>query len=258
MNQETDQFSVFHLTRGHSDKDLRTQNMPRLEGTTLFCMAVLVDKVCRTGPCILTQRLLSKNDTESKGWLLWLFDLVLESRIRNRGLTGYDLFLTIVSLLVMEGTVTKREPTTILRLLVVDMEYFCEIRRGLKRAEFADGLCKELSAAQTDGLLMQCAWSYSRAFREGKLNRRESQDMLIYLRVLLAVNKLCIAYTNAGHVGLLPPLAQVGDIVGVIQGFSLPAILRKSGNDHVFVGACHMPGYMEGEAAVMLQKEKPG
>jgi hypothetical protein len=250
--------AMFDRTRFSSDKGLFAQNtrLPKLEGPALCCIAILVDEVCRVGPLLRTKQYHVENDVESQGWLLWFFDCVVESRASKQGLIGYNLFLAMIKVIADESQLSHEESAKMLELLVADLAYHCETHRGLRRAEFANQLCKELSQPETDDLLGRSEWSYSRTFREGKLGTMDmarTADSLLYRKILVAVNKLCIAFMISGLIGLLPPLAQAGDIVGVIIGFTLPVVLRKNENGYRFVGPCHVPGIMDGEAGDMLQ-----
>jgi hypothetical protein len=142
-----------------------------------------------------------------------------------------------------------------LEMIVADLEYLCDTRGDLQRADFAAKLFKELLSSQTDDLLRRSNWSYARARDNGSLFQipDRTPDVFLYLTAMDRSNKLCMAFTSSGYAGLLPPLAQIGDFVGVIKGFSLPVVLQKSGNGYSFVGPCHRPGYMKGEATEMLQ-----
>jgi hypothetical protein len=247
-------FAYFHHTFGHSNKNMGTRNMPHVEGSALCCTTILVDKVCRIGPLLLTYSSLKGKCYQSNEWLLQLFDCVVDSKADDQGPSGYDLFFKVSKLLSNMSKLSHKDSTRMLEMMVAELEYLCETQRDLQRAEFTAQLCKGLSSSQADDLLRRSDWSYSSAAQDGiEGDYTRFADLMLYGDVVRRVNKLCIAFTASGCVGLLPPLARVDDLVGVIEGYSLPVILRKFGNDYAFVGPCYIPGYLEGEAADMLQ-----
>jgi hypothetical protein len=248
-------FAIFDSKLGFNDRNLRAKDMPYNEGPILYCKPILVDEVHRIGPVLHLRKPVGKKLDGSEDWLLQLFDCVVESQADSRGPTGFDLFSEICKLLSEKGKISRQGSTRFLEIIVADLEYLCDTRRDLQRADFAAKLFKEPTPSQTDDLLRRSDWSYARARDNGTIfeNQNRVSDPRLYTKVAFAVSKLCIAFTTSGQVGLLPPLAQVVDIVGVIKGFSLPVVLRKSGDGYSFIGPCHMPGYMKGEAAEMLQ-----
>ncbi|KAF2867066.1 hypothetical protein BDV95DRAFT_610949 [Massariosphaeria phaeospora] len=58
-------------------------------------------------------------------------------------------------------------------------------------------------------------------------------------------NGLSFATTESGLLGIVPPLTQPGDIVCVLDGFSLPVVLRKNDDHYVLVGACRVPQILD-------------
>jgi len=68
---------------------------------------------------------------------------------------------------------------------------------------------------------------------------------------LLADRKLLV--TKEGYFGLAPTLTQVGDIVVILLGCSMPVILRPhTDNAYRLVGGCYIDGMMDGEAMQKL------
>jgi hypothetical protein len=70
------------------------------------------------------------------------------------------------------------------------------------------------------------------------------------------LHNLRLARTNLGYVGLFPPLSQASDLLCILDGFSVPVVLRKSGDGYEHVGACYVPGLMEGEARKLRQDSR--
>ena len=61
--------------------------------------------------------------------------------------------------------------------------------------------------------------------------------------------------TEKGHMGLAPPAVAEGDLVCLLDGFSIPCLLRRHGPDHyVLVGSCYVTGYSHGEPLLSLRK----
>jgi hypothetical protein len=251
--QRKDAFAFFDHNFGHNIKTLWDCDMPHTEGPTLCCMTTLIDEVRHVGPALYTCRAFQGEHDEPHEWLLQLFDCVVASRSDDRGPIGYGLFFEISKLFCERSRSSQQESVRVLEMMVADLGYVCETRRHLRRAEFTAQLCKELSTNQTHDLLRRSDWSHAQAIAERSVLARVA-DAILYSLVLSKVNKLCLTFTTSGCVGLLPTFAQVGDLVGVIKGYSLPVILRKSGDGYVLVGPCHMTaGYMQGEAIEMLQ-----
>ncbi|KAF2444066.1 hypothetical protein P171DRAFT_432149 [Karstenula rhodostoma CBS 690.94] len=68
--------------------------------------------------------------------------------------------------------------------------------------------------------------------------------------VLGAYTSRCLTTLDTGHFGLAPYTAERGDRVFVLQGCSLPVVLRPVGDSGQFkvVGECFVDGYWNGEA----------
>ncbi|KAI1366526.1 heterokaryon incompatibility protein-domain-containing protein [Xylaria arbuscula] len=74
--------------------------------------------------------------------------------------------------------------------------------------------------------------------------------------------RLCV--TKSGYIGLVPPLARVGDVVSILHGGDAPYLVRPGTNPAVrdemgvlrcrLVGECYMHGMMDGEM-VKLERE---
>lgn len=57
-----------------------------------------------------------------------------------------------------------------------------------------------------------------------------------------------LVLTKKGYLGLGPTNAQIGDLVCILYGCSVPVIIRKYGQDHRFVGESYIHGLMDGAA----------
>ncbi|KUJ13434.1 HET-domain-containing protein [Mollisia scopiformis] len=58
--------------------------------------------------------------------------------------------------------------------------------------------------------------------------------------------------TDSGYLGLAPEKAAEGDLVCILNGCEMVALLRKHGNNYLFVGLCFVLGLMDGEARAYL------
>jgi hypothetical protein len=70
-------------------------------------------------------------------------------------------------------------------------------------------------------------------------------DLMEYQARLWSANKPYIASTDPGSIGIFPPLVEVGDFVCVLGDYYTPVVLRKSGDNYLFVGPCYVPGLRE-------------
>lgn len=61
--------------------------------------------------------------------------------------------------------------------------------------------------------------------------------------------------SRKGYIGLGPIPTQKGDMICVLFGCSVPVLIRKVENHHIFVGDCYVHGLMFGEAIDMLREE---
>ncbi|KAF7540981.1 hypothetical protein G7054_g975 [Neopestalotiopsis clavispora] len=59
--------------------------------------------------------------------------------------------------------------------------------------------------------------------------------------------------TSSGRVGLAPPAVCEGDIVCLLEGFTIPCLLRRVGGDFVLVGSCYVNGLSDGEPLQLLK-----
>jgi hypothetical protein len=75
-----------------------------------------------------------------------------------------------------------------------------------------------------------------------------------YIEAQTKSNGLCMALTASGMLGLFPPLTRPGDEICVLDGFTIPVVLRKHDNGYQHVGGCYVDGLMEGEAGDMLRE----
>ncbi|GCB18024.1 heterokaryon incompatibility protein 6, OR allele [Aspergillus awamori] len=60
--------------------------------------------------------------------------------------------------------------------------------------------------------------------------------------------------SSKGYIGLVPPGTQEGDLICVLYGCSVPVILRKQGDNYIFVGESYVHGIMDGEAIEQMNK----
>ncbi|KAI1175127.1 hypothetical protein F4777DRAFT_551458 [Nemania sp. FL0916] len=58
--------------------------------------------------------------------------------------------------------------------------------------------------------------------------------------------------TGDGHVGLAPLGARPGDVICVLNGSGIPALIRSENGRQVFVGLCIIMGIMNGEAKTLV------
>jgi len=63
-------------------------------------------------------------------------------------------------------------------------------------------------------------------------------------------------FETESFVCLGPPLAQEGDLLCVFNECKFPVLVRKSGDGFSFVGSCHVPGLMNGEASKLNRRPR--
>lgn len=64
--------------------------------------------------------------------------------------------------------------------------------------------------------------------------------------------------TEEGHIGVAPCRARPGEVVAILYGCSIPLILRKDASEDswLVVGEGYVHGYMNGEVAALVKREK--
>lgn len=94
-------------------------------------------------------------------------------------------------------------------------------------------------------------WTGRAPTREASISSRDDrrsyrQDLISQLQEGSAQRRMMI--TEKGYIGLVPKHAQAGDLVCVLRGCSVPVLLRKEDDYHVFVGESYVHCLMDGEA----------
>jgi hypothetical protein len=89
------------------------------------------------------------------------------------------------------------------------------------------------------------------AFQE---DRDRFESSIIKLRMHVLHRQFLV--TGRGYMGTATYNARKDDIVAVLYGCSVPVILRKVGDDYVFIGECYVQGLMDGEAMGMAVGQK--
>ena len=67
-----------------------------------------------------------------------------------------------------------------------------------------------------------------------------------------------LAILDQGYIVLGPRLCEVGDLVCILHGCSVPVVIRprRDGMGHTFVGECYVHGMMDGEACILEEQGK--
>jgi hypothetical protein len=244
-------------------------DVPRLENRILHCSAMLVDRVSKVGPKIHgmdVTRSSFDHDAQSD-WLLWIFDCIAE--IPDNSM---ELLVRIARALFYERLFGDVEPLAydfvlLMRILLADLEHFCIKRQDISRETFH----KRLGLSPPDGIADESDSHIPQSFgdghraraviewSEGDMSRLErgTASVVAYMDAQEQANGLLLAFTETDLIGQFPPFVQVGDLVGVLRGFSLPVVLRKLDNGgYIHVGACYIPDLMEAEYEEFFQRSE--
>ncbi|KAI0155605.1 heterokaryon incompatibility protein-domain-containing protein [Pestalotiopsis sp. NC0098] len=73
------------------------------------------------------------------------------------------------------------------------------------------------------------------------------------IRILSSQSNRPLFVTKNGFVGVAPPAVANGDLVCLLEGSSIPFLLREMGQDYVLVGSCYVKGYSDGEPLQLLE-----
>jgi len=86
-----------------------------------------------------------------------------------------------------------------------------------------------------------------------KASKQSSKESGSFLRRFHATTgeaawRMRLVVTQQGYVGMAPREARKGDLVCVLLGYSVPAVLRRQdGGTFELIGECYMQGFMEGQ-----------
>ncbi|KAL2170368.1 hypothetical protein VTG60DRAFT_4954 [Thermothelomyces hinnuleus] len=92
------------------------------------------------------------------------------------------------------------------------------------------------------------AWRQRRGFRGSVTGQKMDPVETFQMQASTTVAGRGFATTQRGYIGLVPPVAQVGDLVVVIMGATVPHVVRKVQSGYLLVGDAFVHGYMYGEA----------
>jgi hypothetical protein len=79
-------------------------------------------------------------------------------------------------------------------------------------------------------------------------------DELQVAATLRLIYRRRLFVSENGYIGLVPSNAQPGDMICVLFGCSVPVIIRKLNNHHVFIGASYVHGIMDGQIITKLSE----
>ncbi|KAI7780051.1 hypothetical protein LA080_000064 [Diaporthe eres] len=77
----------------------------------------------------------------------------------------------------------------------------------------------------------------------------------LFNRIVL-FRKNAFFLTQHGHLGMGPPRMDVGDRICLLQGSTLPSLLRKVGPHWAYVGTCYVLGQSQGEPLQMINAKE--
>lgn len=97
-------------------------------------------------------------------------------------------------------------------------------------------LSKKIEPGSAEGRLVEQAWPYEAAMQEVQKGRR-------------------ICATKGGYLGIATYDTEREDLVVIFEGFSMPFVLRRKGDDYVIVGDAYVHGIMDGELICPLKDE---
>jgi len=88
------------------------------------------------------------------------------------------------------------------------------------------------------------------------VNSAKDADSLLKMQhgMIGWINRRSVFQTEKGYLGIGPQEMQSGDIVTVLEGCNMPAVLRRVDSDYVFLGLCFVLGLMDGEGFSMLEE----
>ncbi|KAH7064450.1 heterokaryon incompatibility protein-domain-containing protein [Paraphoma chrysanthemicola] len=87
----------------------------------------------------------------------------------------------------------------------------------------------------------------------GKLNNDNYMAQFANTIKRVKVGRI-FCFTKHNRIGLVPDDTKVGDLICLLQGGSVPYILRPAGNKYIFIGECVILGLMYGEGLIERRK----
>ncbi|KAK8006070.1 heterokaryon incompatibility protein-domain-containing protein [Apiospora marii] len=96
-------------------------------------------------------------------------------------------------------------------------------------------------------------------FERGKLRQKLEGEMLSLMNFVIPANCRFALFTTAkGYLGLGPRYMDKGDVLVVLAGMRVPAILRPIHDHYIFLGDCYVYDLMQGQAVRSAREEGRG
>lgn len=95
---------------------------------------------------------------------------------------------------------------------------------------------------------------YAKRWAQRKPVKECINDELQVAATLRLIYKRHLMVSENGYVGLVPSSAQQGDMICVLFGCSVPVIIRKLNDHHVFIGESYVHGIMDGQVITKLNE----
>ncbi|KAH7092179.1 heterokaryon incompatibility protein-domain-containing protein [Paraphoma chrysanthemicola] len=224
-----------------------TMVIPRLLNSTLECTAAIVAEIDAISPAIYSHEMVWERVAKGHEWLLWIYQrFVYLERYEGHG-EGYIMFKDIVYALSATHKVDMDVRLgSYEQLLLNDLQYAFEISTGLSPEDFYDSLrlkphTTAIQSAKSPLERIQRPWEEADSSTYVNQNEAEAGHVVTWVSMLLGANRLRLVQLDRHHCGLFPPLIQKGDTLAILEGYSLPVVLRRSGESYVFVGGCNVP-----------------
>jgi hypothetical protein len=100
--------------------------------------------------------------------------------------------------------------------------------------------------------LMTDRWMAGHRLNDENIKSFWSNDVILWDSYNLGIGENTafrrLMISSKGYIGLAPPKAQEGDLICVLFGCSVPVIIRKVKDHHIFIGESYVHGIMDGEA----------
>ncbi|OAQ68823.1 HET domain-containing protein [Pochonia chlamydosporia 170] len=92
------------------------------------------------------------------------------------------------------------------------------------------------------------AWREGRNYRNGMGGGKMDAVQTFQMQAIAVCPGRGFATTRGEYIGLVPPVAEAGDLVVVFYGATVPYIIRRVANGYILIGDAFVHGFMCGEA----------
>ena len=261
-NVNGESYSIASLSRSPVGEDMfdKVVEQWRVDGTSLYCPCIKIDRIAHTGPVVGVVPVLD------------LISWTLESISQRQGYpAGYHSAIAMHQVLMGQqfdedlGNVvlpTLEDAFGMICLFLIRSRrsgqgQVVEDKAFLKRMEsLAQSLLIELGRQDQFSIfceeLQRCIDDNDAKVSSSVADILDGQKLQLELVLSLSVGD-GIAQTTSGYLGKFPAFVREDDVVCLLKGYDTPVVLREVGSHHKFVGSAFIVEPLGGRSMEQLE-----